>query len=278
MNPVAEDTLRSLTTVEFPLESLRSVGIREYQPCWKADRIGLSSSLYYVLSGQVSFTLNGHTHVCGAHTMFYLEHHEQATMANPDAQAPCALLYITFHLKPGLTLAPFGIPRPLEDNEHKFLQLTQQLYRTHLAEGPAYKIKEFYELSQLFYELLISKLRTGEGSLVDRKLWRAVEYVKVNYRKSITIEELSQLVGYSTSHFRRLFVKTFGISPQEYILLAKIRHAKRLLVEQDYTVAEISDILGFCNTSYFCKLFKVKTGQSPRQYQKSNTDQPMPML
>lgn len=96
---------------------------------------------------------------------------------------------------------------------------------------------------------------------------RAVVYIKKNYARNVTVSELAALTGYSVSHFRRLFVKKYGVSPREFLYNYKVQKAKELLVEEpEKSVEEIAELLGMYNAAHFCKMFKKKTGWSPREY------------
>jgi two-component system response regulator YesN len=99
----------------------------------------------------------------------------------------------------------------------------------------------------------------------------AAEYINVNYYKNITMQDLCRLTGYSESHLRRLFVKNFGMSPQNYIVEKRMEMAKEMLLDiPEKTVDEIADLLGISSTSYFCKLFRSKNGMSPSDYKRLN--------
>lgn len=96
---------------------------------------------------------------------------------------------------------------------------------------------------------------------------RAVVYIKKNYARNVTVSELAALTGYSVSHFRRLFVKKYGVSPRKFLYNYKVQKAKELLVEEpEKSVEEIAELLGMYNAAHFCKMFKKKTGWSPREY------------
>lgn len=96
---------------------------------------------------------------------------------------------------------------------------------------------------------------------------KAVPYIKKNYARNVTVAELAALTGYSVSHFRRLFVKKYGVSPREFLYNYKVQKAKELLVEEpEKSVEEIAELLGMYNAAHFCKMFKKKTGWSPREY------------
>lgn len=180
-----------------------------------------------------------------------------------------SLYYVVFQLNDDVSMERIGIERPLRDKELKLFEYFRKLYKTHLAEGAAYKIKEYSEFLKLIYELITYKFDNNEEFKFDVKLGKVVQYMKMNFYKPITVEELSNLSGYSVSHFRRIFVNGLGVSPQEYMLNYKIKKAKELLADEDgKSIEEISNILGMCNCSYFCKMFKKKTGMSPYKFKK----------
>ena len=64
------------------------------------------------------------------------------------------------------------------------------------------------------------------------EIQNVVQYIQKNYDKNVTVAELAQMTGYSVSHFRRLFVKNYGMPPQEYIFQYKVQKAKELLTEE----------------------------------------------
>lgn len=70
----------------------------------------------------------------------------------------------------------------------------------------------------------------------------------------------------SVSHFLSKFRKATGTSPQNYILNLRITNAQNLLSTTDYKIIEISKLVGFADSMYFCKRFKKKTGLSPSDY------------
>ena len=79
------------------------------------------------------------------------------------------------------------------------------------------------------------------------------------------------MTGYSPAHLRRLFIKVFGTSPINYIIDRKIERAKEMLLEPpEKTIEEITDMLGICSPSYFCRMFKSRVGISPMEYKKQN--------
>ena len=57
-----------------------------------------------------------------------------------------------------------------------------------------------------------------------------------------------------------------GISPINYLISKRIEESKNLLCTTNYSIRDISTIVGFSNSSYFSQMFKKSTGLSPREY------------
>ncbi len=79
-------------------------------------------------------------------------------------------------------------------------------------------------------------------------------------------KETAARLGFSTSHFRRLFSERYGHPPQEYMLQCRMQKAARLLREGELSVQEISYALGYEDPAQFSHVFKKKYGLSPRNY------------
>lgn len=81
--------------------------------------------------------------------------------------------------------------------------------------------------------------------------------------------ELAKMCSVSVSTFQRLFKKSFGKSFSEYKNERRIIKAKELLA-QGLSTEEISERLGFCDSSHFSKRFKREVGTSPKKYLKQH--------
>ncbi|MBH5316212.1 AraC family transcriptional regulator [Paenibacillus sp. GSMTC-2017] len=90
-------------------------------------------------------------------------------------------------------------------------------------------------------------------------------YLDENYTKQITLNDLSQLTGWSKFHLLRSFTKEMGISPYSYLETIRINHAKKLL-EQGLKPIEVAFLTGFSDQSHLTKFFKRQIGLTPKQY------------
>ena len=80
------------------------------------------------------------------------------------------------------------------------------------------------------------------------------------------VNEMIEEFDVSRTHFFRIFKEQTGQSPYKHHLQLKIRRAGEMLRDSNLTVKQISIALGFRNPYHFSKLFRTKTGTSPRQY------------
>lgn len=256
-----------LTKIENPLKRFIKAGYNAVSLSSKAVRIPRSHTLYYVLSGEFCFSFSGEKHIVGKNSIIHLSNTENAEIRNVSKSENSSLYYLMFDLNEGVSLSSLGIPRVTTDEEGRHLELVKSIYKTHLSEAAAYKLKTYGEFTLLLYELISAGISVNENFRVNLKLSKALQYIRMNYYKNISVETLSSIAGYSVSHFRKLFVSEYGVSPQEYMINYRIRKAKEMLLEDDgKTMEEIASLVGMCNASYFCRKFKEKTGVSPRKY------------
>ena len=89
---------------------------------------------------------------------------------------------------------------------------------------------------------------------------------------SLPVDRYAEMCNLSCGGFRRLFKQYLGKSPIEYIIDNKITSAKTMLEESDIPVKEISEILNFESTAYFCRLFKKRTGKTPTEYREDKNE------
>jgi AraC-like DNA-binding protein len=103
---------------------------------------------------------------------------------------------------------------------------------------------------------------------VDPRILDICSYIQRNLNIPLKISELARGFYLSESHLRLLFRKTFGMSPNEYLLEAKMKRTKELLLNSSYTLRDISEMVGFHNQNMFSRAFVKKEGISATEYRK----------
>jgi len=84
-----------------------------------------------------------------------------------------------------------------------------------------------------------------------------------------TVAQMSNACHMSVANFRKIFHKTLGVSPKEYITACVIHKAKRELILSKKSVTEIAGIVGYQNISGFNRCFLESTGMTPTQFRAS---------
>ncbi|MBM9603040.1 GlxA family transcriptional regulator [Desulfopila inferna] len=100
----------------------------------------------------------------------------------------------------------------------------------------------------------------------DTDIMKAQGFMEDNYRELKVVNEIADFVGISSRHFKRRFKQATGYSPLTYLQDIRIEQAKKKLESTMDSIEEITQQIGYENTSTFRRLFKDRTSLSPREY------------
>lgn len=110
------------------------------------------------------------------------------------------------------------------------------------------------------------QLELSRVGIVDRRLRRAIEYIHSHYSQELGLSEIAQAAFLSEYHFAHLFKKLTGLTPNNYLIAVRVEQAKRLLIETDESMVNISLAVGYSSQSHFTKVFRTFTGLTPAKY------------
>lgn len=99
-------------------------------------------------------------------------------------------------------------------------------------------------------------------------LHKAVGYMRENLSGKIGLEDLAEHVGLSRSYLSTILKAELGMTFTDYLNMMRIEKSKELLLNPVLSLAEIADLTGYSDQSYFTKKFAQLTGMSPGQYRK----------
>ena len=129
-------------------------------------------------------------------------------------------------------------------------------------------LAQYFDAKILNSELLSPKI--GEGSSQNDLAETIKQFIRLNYRSSLSLSEIAKALHINASYASRLFSTKHGKTITEYITHVRIEHAKTLLTTTDATISNIALNVGFEDVNYFSRLFKKSTGCSPCKYRKDN--------
>ena len=127
-------------------------------------------------------------------------------------------------------------------------------------------------LASRFVEVVSGKPRKAASSAArDRR--RAVEtalWIDAHSHQSIGLEDAAGQAGISPFHFLRLFSDTLGVTPHQYLVRSRLRHAARRLAEDDSAITDIAYDVGFGDLSNFVRTFHRAAGASPLRFRQAS--------
>ena len=125
------------------------------------------------------------------------------------------------------------------------------------------KIHRFYQQNHASPESAVIKYR-------HQLIPDCIQYLRDNYSKKVTIEELSNNFFLSKSYLSSLFKKATGSGVVEYLQHIRIERACELLTNTTLSITEISTQVGYTDYRFFNKSFKKITGVTAHEYRKKN--------
>lgn len=129
------------------------------------------------------------------------------------------------------------------------------------------------ELLVTIFRLYNGNQRIQDEFFVQRNeiIKNAMNYMKDNYQKGVSLDELSAMSFLSRNYFCKLFKETTNLTVSEYIQDVRIHKACELLKNTDKAIMEIASMVGYKDIKFFNEIFKRKTGQSPRNYRNKSS-------
>lgn len=98
------------------------------------------------------------------------------------------------------------------------------------------------------------------------RIAEAIEYIKNNFKKQPSLEEVAEKVNLSPAHFQRLFTAWAGTSPKRFLQYISVAYAKSILKEKQATLFDTAYATGLSSTSRLHDLFINIEGMTPAEY------------
>src|SRR4030095_7924106 len=105
-----------------------------------------------------------------------------------------------------------------------------------------------------------------KGGLGSARLRRIKELVDAKIEDDLSLDEMAQSVGLSTAHFARMFRKSTGETPHQFVLRQRIELAKVMLRAPNSRVLDVAVACGFKTQQHFAQVFRDVCGVNPTEY------------
>ncbi len=133
-----------------------------------------------------------------------------------------------------------------------------------------YRSKDYIESISMLLEMCSNYIWMKDYIKVKKEgvAYTLDQYIRDNLSNELSVEILCKKFGLSRSSLYRISKENFKKGISEYILDLRIDKAKRLLKEEILSVGEVAERVGFPDTAYFSRIFRLKMGLTPKKYQK----------
>jgi len=108
--------------------------------------------------------------------------------------------------------------------------------------------------------------RPLRGGLAPARLRRVKELVHAKMEDELTLIEMAQAAELSPAHFSRIFRKSTGETPHQFVLRQRVERAKEMLSEAEMRVLDVAMACGFKTQQHFARVFRRVCGASPTDY------------
>ena len=130
--------------------------------------------------------------------------------------------------------------------------------------------QEVIILLESFFNRFSLFSRQSPKNADDLLIEKATTYLESHIREDLTRESVAKAVGISPSHFSRLIREKKGRTFTDLLNQYRIERACVLLVRSSNTLAHIANETGFCDQSYFSKVFRRYKDMSPAKYRETH--------
>lgn len=97
------------------------------------------------------------------------------------------------------------------------------------------------------------------------------EYLEAHYAEEISLEDVAEQVNISPQYFSKLIKKSTGFNFIDWLSMLRVKKAKELLTNSNYTVKEVCFMVGYKDPNYFSRIFKKRMGITPSEFIKNKT-------
>lgn len=251
------------------------------------------TEIIYLKKGTFTFTINMREYVQEAPALIFISaemiHSIHINVGDEEWALVFDLGMLSFENYDGIQ---YKIIRPLLEGEMHFPQILQPkdavwtevagLYEEMFKDAKKKELSAYLRVKAGLYNLIaclyqngylknavgIKEADTGKLDILKKVL----AYIRKNYDKKLTIDEIAGVAGMNAQYFCRFFKRNTGKTVTEYMNDIRINQAARRLSESEDKIIDIAGQCGYDNIGYFIKRFRQSKGVSPSVYRKMSLE------
>ncbi|QUI20816.1 AraC family transcriptional regulator [Vallitalea pronyensis] len=247
---------------------------------------GYSDTYHSYAYHRICTIIDGQKHVCVGDEQDFIYTKDEYVLLSPHSKVhmtmPVTTQALVLELSDDLikdvtNKISSTLDRDVTLNDYNYLRgrMSRLIYNSLHTINEMRLISQDEKEQHFFIDLAVQKLTYGllkekeSREFLTRNthhpMKQALDLIKHNYNKGITVSEIAYHLYMSVPNFSHQFKRYFGVTPKHYLMRYKIEKSKTLLYEN--TVSEVAYLLGYSNVSAFIDVFKKISGMTPKKYQ-----------
>lgn len=157
----------------------------------------------------------------------------------------------------------FLIERAVSQRIDNFNETKQKVILSLLKTSNAIELRmQFLQ----FISDIAFQVQNSKSGNVDGIVSKALEYINKNYHQDISLHDIAKSVNLSYHYLSKIFKDKIGKGFIEYLTELRIEKSMQLLANENLSIKEICQKIGYSDPNYYCKAFKRVTGMTPTEY------------
>lgn len=230
------------------------------EPSWRFRTTVMTDyDFWYILDGVGQIQVNSIPYAAGASSCFIFPPRAAIT-ASHDPQHRFRVFVAHFDWAGGPRL-PLPVPGVKVRDAVFFTALARRCEASYWLGGVMARRQSTALVAQMLLHLC-AEAEQPANTVMDSRITGVVELIEEEPGHRWTVTRLAQHAGLSRSQLTRRFKVDTGMSPERFLIQARIQRATRLLRETDMSIGQIADALGYCDVFHFSRQYRQATGQT----------------
>lgn len=147
------------------------------------------------------------------------------------------------------------------------MEIEELFYQIEEVIGSTRLYCDFEEgIKKLLHQVFLVIKEEQSGKSIEDVVEMLEKHIYLHYNRNLALEEFAAQFGYSPTYLSNQFTSMKKISPSRMLTNIRLEKGKELLLNTEYLLKDIAEMLGYHDVSYFSRFFKDNVGVSPRQY------------
>lgn len=235
--------------------------------------------LILILKGSTTLNINGNTKTFHEKEVVLINANELHEIISKTETSTLLSLHILPQYFEGyfpqMTFIKFEDNTFVSKNEGMFIYTFCKLLKTYLSKDPYYQLQCAGLINIMVYDILqncsyhqIYNSKLQQTTKQSRLLSEILNYIEEHYAEKLTLANLSEYLGLSTSYLSHFIIKNLHQSFSEFLTYTRYFNAKALLMNSELSLTEICYNCGFSDYRYMNNAFKKYSSCTPNEFKK----------